>query len=191
MNSSKDIGCDQESFLVGLEKGEVVAYPTEAVFGLGCDPDNEQAVLQLLALKKRSVDKGLILVAKTYSQLLPYINDKSIPMDRRTEIFSSWPGPITWLLPASVKAPAWITGNSKLIAVRVSQHPIVQQLCEWAGKPLVSTSANVSGVAPARTADEVVNQFADKVLLVKGEVGGRDKPSEIRNGLTGQIIRAS
>ncbi len=182
---------EQESFLLALENGEVIAYPTEAIFGLGCDPDNEQAVLHLLALKKRSVDKGLILVAKTYSQLLPYIDDKSIPMDKRTEIFSSWPGPVTWLLPASVKTPGWITGDSKLVAVRVSQHPVVQQLCEWAGKPLVSTSANVSGVEPAKTADEVVHQFSDKVLLVEGDIDGRDRPSEIRNGLTGQIIRAS
>lgn len=191
MNLANNIQREQESFLLGLENGEVFAYPTEAVFGLGCDPDNEQAVQRLLALKKRSVDKGLILVANTYSQLLPYVDDKLIPMDKRTEIFSSWPGPITWLLPASAKAPVWITGDSKLIAVRVSRHPIVQQLCEWAGKPLVSTSANVSGAEPAKTAGEVIQQFADKVLLVEGEIGGRDKPSEIRNGLTGQIIRAS
>jgi L-threonylcarbamoyladenylate synthase len=191
VNSRKDIQCDQESFLVALGNGEVIAYPTEAVFGLGCDPDNQQAVLRLLALKKRPVHKGLILVAKTYSQLFPYVDDKSISMDRRTEIFSSWPGPVTWLLPASVKAPEWITGGSELIAVRVSQHSIVQQLCEWAGKPLVSTSANVSGVEPARTSAEVVHQFADKVLLVEGNVGGKGRPSEIRNGLTGQIIRAS
>jgi L-threonylcarbamoyladenylate synthase len=191
VNLGKEVEHEQESFLAALKNGEVIAYPTEAVFGLGCDPDNEQAVQHLLALKNRSVDKGLILVARTYSQLLPYIDDKSIPMDKRTGIFSSWPGPITWLLPASVKAPGWITGDSKLIAVRVSQHPVVQQLCEWAGKPLVSTSANVAGVEPAKTADEVVHQFADKVLLVEGDVGGRDRPSEIRNGLTGQIIRAS
>jgi L-threonylcarbamoyladenylate synthase len=191
VNLAKDVRLDQGSFLLSLKNGEVIAYPTEAVFGLGCDPDNEQAVEHLLALKKRSVNKGLILVALTYSQLLPYVDDKSIPMDKRTAIFSSWPGPITWLLPASAKAPTWITGDSKLIAVRVSHHPIVQQLCEWAGKPLVSTSANVSGAEPAKTAEEVIHQFANKVMLVAGEVGGRGRPSEIRNGLTGQIIRAS
>lgn len=169
--------------------GQIFAYPTEAVFGLGCDPDNQTAVMALLALKQRPMSKGLILVAKTYSQLLPYVNDAAIPMDMRTEIFSSWPGAVTWLLPKSKSAPHWITGDSPFIAVRVSQHPVIQDLCGRFAKPLVSTSANVNATEPARTALQVRAYFADHVLLIDGELGSAQMPSKIRHGLSGQILR--
>jgi L-threonylcarbamoyladenylate synthase len=180
---------DSELIIQTLEQGGVIAYPTEAVLGLGCDPDNEAAVQQLLALKKRAVEKGLILVGKTYSQLLPYVDDAKIPMHMRTEIFSSWPGPVTWLLPASKRSPKWITGDSDLIAVRVSQHLVVSQLCELFGKPLISTSANVSGIEPAINAEQLYQQFNKTLLLVDGVLGGADKPSQIRHGISGQTIR--
>jgi L-threonylcarbamoyladenylate synthase len=180
---------DAEMIIQTLQKGGVIAYPTEALLGLGCDPDNEGAVQTLLALKERSVDKGLILVAKTYSQLLPYVNDAKIPMNMRSEIFSSWPGPVTWLLPAAKQTPKWITGDSDLIAVRVSQHLVVSQLCELFGKPLISTSANVSGAKPAVNTEQLYQQFDKTLLLVEGELGGANKPSQIRNGISGQTIR--
>jgi L-threonylcarbamoyladenylate synthase len=179
----------QDEVRPAFVRGELLAYPTEAVFGLGCDPDNQQAVMNLLALKQRPLEKGLILVAKTYSQLLPYVKDAAIPLDRRTAIISSWPGPVTWLLPKSDNAPDWITGGGDMIAVRVSAHPVVAQLCEILDKPLVSTSANLSGQPPVTEAQEIVRTFADKVMLVPGKVGGSLKPSEIRHGLTGNIIR--
>lgn len=186
---SKQVTIDP--LVTDFQAGKIFAYPTEAVYGLGCDPDNEQAVMRLLALKNRAIDKGLILVAKNYSQLLPYVDDKAIPMDRRTEIFSSWPGPVTWLLPASVHAPIWITGGSSLIAVRVSQHKTIQMLCELLDKPWISTSANLSGQAPALSKEELIKQFAEQVVLVDGELGGASKPSKIRHGLSGQTMRES
>ncbi|MEO9943746.1 MAG: Sua5/YciO/YrdC/YwlC family protein [Paraglaciecola sp.] len=180
---------DSELILETLLQGGIIAYPTEGVLGLGCDPDNEEAVFKLLKIKNRPVEKGLILVAKTYSQLLPYIDDARIPMDMRTEIFSSWPAAITWLLPASKHAPKWITGDSDYIAVRVSQHLVVGQLCELFNKPLVSTSANVAGTQPALNAEQLNRQFSEPPVLVEGELGGNKKPSQIRHGMTGQIIR--
>ncbi|GGW96197.1 Sua5/YciO/YrdC/YwlC family protein [Alteromonas halophila] len=173
----------------GFFAGELLVYPTEAVMGLGCDPDNEEAVMQLLALKKRVVEKGLILIAGTYSQLLPYVNDDAIRMDKRTEIFSSWPGANTWLLPKSSRAPDWITGGHPTVAVRVTGHPVVRDICERVGKPLVSTSANLTGQPPALTIDDAKAMFADAVTYVPGEVGGNSKPSVIRDGNTGAMIR--
>ncbi|MBL4629979.1 MAG: Sua5/YciO/YrdC/YwlC family protein [Paraglaciecola sp.] len=185
----KSIIKNPELIKQALQQGEIIAYPTEAVFGLGCDPDNECAVHKLLTLKNRSVEKGLILVAKTYSQLLPYVDDAKIPMYMRTEIFSSWPGPITWLLPAAKQTPKWITGDSELIAVRVSQHLVVSQLCELFGKPLISTSANVTGAKPAINARQLYQQFDKTLLLVDGALGEASKPSQIRHGIPGQTIR--
>ncbi|RDV24751.1 L-threonylcarbamoyladenylate synthase type 1 TsaC [Alteromonas aestuariivivens] len=170
--------------------GKLLVYPTEAVMGIGCDPDNEVAVQALLNLKGRAKEKGVILIADTYSRLLPYVDDKAIRQDRRTEIFSSWPGPVTWLLPKSAGAPDWITGGNPSIAVRVTAHPVVRALCEKVGMPLVSTSANPSGKEPAINLQQAREYFGDSVCYVAGEVGERSRPSTIRDGQTGQIIRA-
>lgn len=174
-----------------LNAGGVIAYPTEAVYGLGCDPDNEAAVLALLAIKQRPVEKGLILVAANYSQLMPYVDDKAIPPEKRYQIFSSWPGHVSWVLPASQAAPKWITGQFDSIAVRVSAHPVVQQLCLTYGKPLVSTSANLSG-QPAITNKTELEQSLGTMLaaIVPGALGGATQPSQIRNALTGDIVRS-
>lgn len=174
-----------------LNAGGVIAYPTEAVYGLGSDPDNEAAVLALLSIKQRPVEKGLILVAANYSQLLPYVDDKAIPLEKRYQIFSSWPGHVSWVLPASQTAPKWITGQFDSIAVRVSAHPVVQQLCLTYGKPLVSTSANLSG-QPAITNKTELEQSLGTMLaaIVPGALGGATQPSQIRNALTGDIVRS-
>lgn len=173
-----------------FNNGLLIAYPTEAVFGLGCDPDNHDAIRKLLELKQRPIEKGLILVASTYSQLLPYVKDSNIPMDKRTGIFSSWPGPITWLLPKSPTLSDLITGGSALVAVRVSNHPVVHAICQELGKPIISTSANLAGQDPAKTVEQVKKQFAESVMLIEGVVGGASNPSTIKNGLTGEILRA-
>lgn len=180
-----------ENAIEQLTAGEVIAYPTEAVYGLGCDPANEQAVLKLLAIKQRPVEKGLILIAANYSQLLPYVNDKAIPLERRYQIFSSWPGHISWVLPASTNAPAWITGKFDTIAVRVSAHPIVQQLCQAYGKPIVSTSANLAGEPAITDYQQLLASIGLKVAaIVDGPLGGAAQPSQIRDGLTGDIFRS-
>lgn len=179
----------EDPIIAAFTAGELIVYPTEAVMGIGCDPDNEAAVGALLALKNRPVEKGMILIADTYSRLLPYVNDNAVKLDKRTEIFSSWPGPVTWLLPKSDSAPAWITGEHDTIAVRVTDHPVVKDLCEKLGKPLVSTSANPSGQAPAKDVAQAKAYFGNNVTYVEGTVGGHSRPSTIRDGQTGQVIR--
>ncbi|MBN1084322.1 L-threonylcarbamoyladenylate synthase type 1 TsaC [Erwinia sp. V90_4] len=172
-----------------LRQSAVIAYPTEAVFGLGCDPDSEAAVMQLLALKRRPVDKGLILIAADYQQLLPYIADEQLSAEQKERMFSRWPGPVTWVLPARQETPHWLTGRFSSLAVRVSNHPDVVKLCQAFGKPLVSTSANLSGLPPCRNVAEVLAQFGEGFPVLQGETGGRQNPSEIRDVLTGELIR--
>lgn len=173
-----------------LVDGEVIIYPTEAVWGIGCDPSNEAAVNKLLKLKQRPVEKGVILIAKDYSQVLPYVADDRIPMDKRADIFSRWPGPVTWLLPASDNAPKWITGGSELIAVRVTTHPTVRRICEEFKGPIVSTSANITGQPTPSTVTELKQIFKDGVKSYVDETLGKtSQPSTIINGMTGQVIR--
>lgn len=177
--------------LQALQQDSVIAYPTEAVFGLGCDPDSEIAVKALLKIKQRPVEKGLILVAANYNQLLPYVDDQAIPKKMRQQILASWPGHVSWVLPASDAAPAWITGKFDSIAVRVSVHPVVQQLCLAFGKPIVSTSANLSGQPAITDAQLLVEQLSQHLsAIMPGDLGGAEQPSQIRNALTGAIVRS-
>ncbi|MCP3868005.1 MAG: tRNA threonylcarbamoyladenosine biosynthesis protein RimN [Gammaproteobacteria bacterium] len=171
-----------------FHSGGLIAYPTEAVYGLGCDPLDAQAVYRLLALKQRPVEKGLILIAADYQQLAPFV--APIDEDRLQTALDSWPGPNTWLLPAADGVPRWLTGNHDTLAVRVTAHPLAAALSRVCESPLVSTSANEAGQPPFRGALGVRLRFrAGLDLVVSGAVGGDGAPSRIRDLLTGSVIR--
>jgi L-threonylcarbamoyladenylate synthase len=169
--------------LAALERGEVIAVPTEAVFGLSADPRNLDAVQAVLNLKKRDPNKGFILVASSVSQLEPYL--ENIP----EHILSSWPGPVTWVVPAKKIVSPLLRGKHNSIAVRVTAHPVLSALCTAYGSALVSTSANPEGLPPALTHAMLQDYFGESLLITPGELGGRDKPTEIRDALTGDILR--
>lgn len=173
-----------------LRTGQVIAYATEAVFGLGCDPDNEQAVLRLLEIKQRPMEKGLILVAANWLQLQPYLDTTRIPATNLANALASWPGPFTWVMPAARHTPHWLRGQFDSLAVRVSAHPQVQALCQAFDKPIVSTSANLTGAPPCRNAHEVEQQLKDLVpCILAGTVSGATNPSQIRDVITGNTLR--
>lgn len=172
-----------------VRRGGVIAYPTEAVWGLGCDPWDELAVERLLALKDRPVHKGLILVAADIEQFDFLLDD--LPEIWLARLAGSWPGPNTWLVPHQNRLPEWITGHHDSVALRVSAHPLVRELCALSG-PLVSTSANPAGRPSARSRLRVEQYFPkqlDKVL--GGALGGRKNPSLIRDLISGDVVRAS
>lgn len=166
-----------------LAQGGLIAYPTEAVFGLGCDPDDPQAIAKLLQLKRRAVSKGLILIAADFRQLLPYIDASAVPNLRK--ILKTWPGPITWLIKAHPKLSPSLRGDHESVAIRVTAHPIAARLCQEFGKPLISTSANPNTWPPARSALKCRLYFdQSKVLIVNGKVGGLSKPTPIFDALS-------
>lgn len=172
-----------------LHRGGIVAYPTEGVWGLGCDPDNSEAVLRLLALKQRSWQKGLILIAASFEQLAPYIAAPSPTVLQRLR--TAWPGPVTWLLPAPEATPPWLRGTHRTLAVRVTAHPPAAALCRRFGGALVSTSANLAGRPAARSRLQVQRYFGDALdYIVPGATGGLMRPTEIRDGLSGAVVRA-
>lgn len=173
-----------------LRRGGVLAYPTEAVWGLGCMPFDAEAVHRLLAIKQRAPSKGLILVAHDAAVFEPLVDWAALPADRRDAVLASWPGPATWVLPATLGAPDWITGGHRGIALRVTGHPVAAGLCARLGGPIVSTSANRGGHPPAfRRAqlDPAVEALVDG--LVDGETGGLAAPTAIRDALTGAVLR--
>ena len=176
--------------VICLRQGGVIAYATESVFGLGCDPDNRTSVERLLRIKQRPVEKGLILVAAEIQQLEPYLNLALVPDARMADVLASWPGPHTWVIPASERAPRWITGAFDSIAVRISAHPQVRALCQYWGKPLVSTSANLSGQAPCRTDVDTLGFLGEQLdYVLPGVVGGALNPSQIRDAISGNVLR--
>ena len=168
--------------------GGVVACPTEAVWGLSCDPDSAYAVRRLLRLKRRPVEKGLILVAASQAQLGFLLAD--LPEDQRARLEDSWPGPNTWLVPHRGRVEPWIHGEHNTVAVRVSAHPVVRALCQAWGGPLVSTSANPAGSQPPRAAFQVRRYFGETLdYVLPGHVGGADRPSQIRDLATDTLLR--
>ena len=176
---------------VALQTGGVIAYPTEAVWGLGCDPRNEDAVLRLLAIKQRPPDKGLILVASHLEQLRPFLDIAALPSERLAEALASWPGPHTWVVPASADAPRWVTGSHPGIAVRISAHSQVIELCNAFGGAIVSTSANRAG-QPAASTREALDPalLADLDGVTGGETGGLPSATAIRDASSGEVLRA-
>ena len=170
-----------------VTSGGIIAYPTESVYGLGCNPWDIAAVRRILALKRRRPDKGLIIVAASVDQLQPFIDTtQAIPWD---SVLASWPGPVTWVLPAKKQVPTLLRGVHGGMAVRVSAHPIVQELCQSAGL-LVSTSANPEGRSPAKSAFRVRAYFGDGLdYILTGPTGGSPGPTAIRDALSGRVIR--
>ncbi len=176
-----------------IRAGGIVAYPTEAVWGLGCDPWNPRAVDRLLQIKDRPLNKGVILLAADFAQasdLLSHLSNEQIE-----KLKSTWPGPVTWLIPNTgpikKKIPEWICGQYPAFALRVTNHPLAAALAKAVGHPIVSTSCNPSSQLPARSIHQVRKYFPTELdAILAGNVGGNKNPSEIRDLLTGKIVRS-
>ena len=172
-----------------LLEGGVVACPTEAVWGLSCDPDDEAAVMQLLRLKRRPPHKGLILVAASMDQFGALLD--GLTRAQLSKLEKTWPGPATWLVPHGGKVSGWISGNHDSVALRVSAHPVVRELCLTFGGPLVSTSANRAGAREAVEIHQVWRYFgADIDYIVPGRVGSSKRPTTIKDLQSGKVIRS-
>ncbi|HBP42975.1 MAG: L-threonylcarbamoyladenylate synthase [Vreelandella alkaliphila] len=172
-----------------LKEGCVIACPTEAVWGLSCDPDNDEALAHLMRMKERDPAKGVILVAANIQQFQPWLNQ--LPVALHAPLAASWPGPNTWLVPDNGRSHGLVRGAHQSVALRVTDHPLMKALCEAFGGPLVSTSANRAGDPPAMSADEVAAIFGEEVAaIVVGELGGNAKPSTIKDLVTGKVMRS-
>lgn len=194
---------DYAAIKAALASDGIIAYPTEAVFGLGCDPRSETALTRILDVKGRESHKGFILIAASQEQLSPFI--EAVPAQWQAQLDAEWPGPVTFVMPArpasslqsatassaaSKAAFALLTGGRDTLAVRVSNHPLVVELCTQIGHALVSTSANRSGSPALRSSDEVRQAFGTDIdVVLDGNVGTLDAPTRIIDIRTGQQLR--
>lgn len=179
--------------VIALQQGLLIAYPTEAVYGLGCDPQQEQAIENLIKLKKRNPDKGLILIASKFEQLQPYLAELDESLVAHAK--ETWPGPVTWVWPikSNLSVSPLLTGKHKSIAVRVTNHPIASALCEAFQGAIVSTSANLEGESPAKDAREVIQYFSELdhlAKIVEGDLGDLLQPTPIYDVMTQTEIRS-
>ncbi|QCI19584.1 L-threonylcarbamoyladenylate synthase type 1 TsaC [Buchnera aphidicola (Anoecia oenotherae)] len=171
-----------------LKNEHMIFYPTESVFGLGCDPENENAVHKVLFIKNRNINKGFILVSHNYNQVEHYIEYSRLKICKQ-QLFSYWKNMNTVLLPSKNSVPYWITGSSNLIAIRISKHSVIKSICIRFGKPIISTSANISGKSPCKTLLELKEQFGNTINIVRGSLGKNKNPSNIINANTQEYIR--
>lgn len=170
-----------------LHQGGILCYPTEAVFGLGCDPRDGDAVARLLEIKRRPVHKGVLLIAASLDQLDPWV--RLTPAQRHQ--LEHWPLATSYLVDARPDVPAWIRGQHSKVGVRVTHHRTARALCEAFGGPIVSTSANLSGQPPVRNQFQAQRQFGQVVdMVVSGNCDLHSKPSTIIDLDTGAIVRA-
>ena len=191
-----------------LKKGELLAYPTESVWGIGCDAYDKAAVQRILDIKQRPQAKGMIVIADSVERLAPLLD--ALEYSQRQQVIKSWQADNdnialqckqahTWLLPIpstlTTTVPPWITGQHQTVAVRVIAHPIIRQLCQQMVSPhnpfglLVSTSCNPSGHQPASTLDEAYAYFGEQISYLNAETLGYTLPSQIRDATTGLIVR--
>jgi L-threonylcarbamoyladenylate synthase len=174
--------------VAALRCSGVIAYPTEAVYGLGCDPLDQAAVTRLFELKRRPADQGVLLIAADFAQVEKFIG--AVPPDALARAQATWPGPHTWVFPRAAATPAWLAGAHAGIALRVTAHAPAVALCRAFGGALVSTSANRHGEAPARSAAAVRSAFGSRLAyILDAPIGGLDRPTPIRDVRNGEVIR--
>lgn len=171
-----------------IQNNGVIAYPTESVYGLGCDPLSEQAVFRILQLKRRPVEKGLIIIASSFEQLEPFI----IISEKDKQKITGYDSPMTWLVTKSDHTPHWISGKHKKVAVRICQHPFVIDLCNKLKHPIVSTSANPTAKKPANTLMQARQYFSNQVdMYINGNTGKLKTSTPITDLETNTLIRSS
>lgn len=184
-----------------LTQGKILAYPTESVWGLGCDAFNEQAVDELLVLKNRPAQKGLIVLTASENLMQDFLT--TVPKLRQDDIVRSWQNSKgqanTWLfdIPKGVAIPQNVRGEHQSLAIRVIKQEQVNELCALLAMNgnvnpfgfLISTSCNLNGEPPAKDFATAHTYFGDKVCYLVGETLNFDKPSQIKNAKTGELIR--
>lgn len=179
-----------EAAVATLAAGGVIAYPTEAVYGIGCDPWQPAALARVRDIKQRPAAQGFILLVDEVDAALALVGE--VPAAQRAQMQRDWPGPYTWVCPAGPQVPQAAQAEDGTIALRVSAHPLASALVRRFGRPLVSTSANRRGAAPARTAAEVEHTLGSLIdFILPGQTDPAAAPSTIRDARDGRLLRGS
>ncbi|MBI4211537.1 MAG: threonylcarbamoyl-AMP synthase [Deltaproteobacteria bacterium] len=165
---------DIDQAVAFLKAGQVLAYPTETIYGLGADVLNRKAVKRIYELKARDVGLPISILVADLAMLREFVaevSDAALSLIRRF-----WPGPLTILFPAAPKIPKELITNTSKIGIRISSHPIAAALVSRFGGPITTTSANLSGYPPSLTAKHITKYFGEKLSCIID--GGVCEPSK-------------
>lgn len=172
-----------------VSRGAVFGYPTDTIWGLGCHPLIESSAARIQQIKRRPPGKGLILLSSRIEYCAAYIDADA---ETLRPIRKPQETPTTWLVPASDFCPAWLHGSFPTVAVRITDHPLLQRICDQLEAPVISTSANRSGRPPVRNALQMRAQFGEELdFIVTGFALGTGRASEIKSLATGEVSRSS
>lgn len=173
-----------------LRQGAVIICPSEGVYGLSCDATNEKAIRRIIALKKRDTAKGLIMVDCKRDFLNQHLDLERINSQDLALMEANWPGPHTFVVPVNQEFKSSAVRDNHTLAFRVTAFAPLAKLCEKLGKPLISTSANISGQSAVSTLDDLdLNVIIGVDLVIALECGGQLLPSSIYDTLTHTLIR--
>jgi L-threonylcarbamoyladenylate synthase len=167
-----------------IKNGGNAIYPTEGIYGIGCDPFNKSSVENIFDIKGRDLTKNFIILASNIKYLKRIIDNNLFK--NKALIDGSF---TTWVVPTNKDCPLWLSTN-KSIAIRITNHPVVDELCENIGGPVISTSANCSNQKYTDNITAIENIFDGKIdCIVKGQLGNEKKSSMIKDILTNKILR--
>jgi len=168
-----------------LGNGGIVVYPTETVYGIGCDPLNHEAYSRILRLKGRDESKPMLLLACSVAQVEEFAGGLPDAVSRLADVF--WPGPLTVVFRPGKRLPDHLYGPGGGVAFRVSPHPLASLLAREFGSPVTSTSANRTGETPLTGYDDALREFGDRVDVVLGGGGEmKGEPSTVVDLTSGE-----
>jgi L-threonylcarbamoyladenylate synthase len=156
----KTIEYDIEKCIEVLEKGGTILYPTDTIWGIGCDATNEEAVAKVYALKRRSESKSLIILVKDEDKIENYA---AKPLAEIHALIQNTQKPLTIIYSNAKNLAKNCINDDGTIAMRIPNHAFCNELLTKFGKPIVSTSANISGDATAMNFDAISSEIKDSV----------------------------
>jgi L-threonylcarbamoyladenylate synthase len=156
-----------------LKNGDVIAYPTETIYGLGADVVNRKAIKKIYDLKARDYGLPVSILVADIAMLREFVEE--VPEQALSLMRRFWPGALTILFPANDKIPKGLVTNTGRVGVRISSHPIAAALVKTFGKPITTTSANLSGFPPSLSVKHIQKYFGDKIPCLVD--GGECEPS--------------
>ena len=168
-----------ENALKVLREGGVILYPTDTIWGLGCDATNEEAVAKINGIKGRSTDKSFIILLDTDAKLQSYVSE--IP-DVAYDLIEYAENPLTIVFSGAKNVAKNVINADGSLGIRIVKHEFCQQLIQRFRKPITSTSANISGKPSPANFDEIdeeIKEAVDYVVNLEQDSGGNKKPSTI------------
>lgn len=172
-----------------LKEGGVIAYPSDTIPGLGCLPDQQQALQRISNIKKRCSSKAYILLGSKWSQFSPFVAEDWLIWLSKQETTT----PTTWVVPCKRRTLSLLTAEFETIAVRLVRHPVVEKLCRACGV-ITSTSINLSGQETIVDLENLPQHFVEEVDLILNTTENHQcfesgKGSRIIDAQSGNLIR--